>query len=313
MTHFPEPVKLPDYIPKEREERNRKLIRSALIGISIRTAIIISELVGVALFNSSALFLDALSSLLDVASTVFLIIFIKLAARPPDANHPFGHGRFEPIAGLQLGLMLCLIGGGMFIQQVTQFSYIPKHEVLDNRTWIIPFIAMILLEICYRVVMYAAKKKHSPAFAADALHYRIDGINSLFATIVLLLGAFIPEWSIFLDHLGAVIIAFLMVVIGIWSMRSNLNQLMDHVPESEFFDKVRKASRRVIGVLGTEKIRIQIYGPDAHVDIDVEVDPKLTVEVAHGISQNVRAEIQKEWPAVQDVTVHIEPFYENDH
>lgn len=65
--------------------------------------------------------------------------------------------------------------------------------------------------------------------------------------------------------------------------------------------------------MDTEKTRIQLYGPDAHVDIDIEVDPELSVQKAHKISQEVRIEIQKAWPAVRDVTVHIEPYYPNDH
>ena len=88
---------------------------------------------------------------------------------------------------------------------------------------------------------------------------------------------------------------------------------MDRIPEDRFFNTVRQAAKHVEGVLETEKIRIQRYGPDAHVDIDIEVDPGLTVEVAHAISQKVRVEIQKAWPAVRDVTVHIEPYYSGDH
>jgi cation diffusion facilitator family transporter len=161
--------------------------------------------------------------------------------------------------------------------------------------------------------MQAAKKQNSPALAADAVHYRLDGITSLFATIALLVGAFVPEWSHKVDHFGALGISVVMVIVGLNSARNNMHQILDRVPDQEFFDRVKNAAQKAKGVLDTEKIRIQLYGPDAHVDIDVEVDPHLTVEVAHGISQKVRAEIQKEWPAVRDVTVHIEPYYPNDH
>jgi len=92
-----------------------------------------------------------------------------------------------------------------------------------------------------------------------------------------------------------------------------LNQLLDKIPATRYFLAVRKAAINVNGVLDTEKIRIQQYGPDAHVDIDIEVDPQLSVEKAHTISQHVRAAIQKEWPMVRDVMVHIEPYYPGDH
>jgi divalent metal cation (Fe/Co/Zn/Cd) transporter len=129
----------------------------------------------------------------------------------------------------------------------------------------------------------------------------------------LMMAAFFPHWGGTIDHLGALVIACFMIGLGLYGSKINLNQLMDVVPEKHYFDTVITAAKKVPGVYGTEKTRIQLYGPDAHVDIDVEVDPLLTVDHAHGISQQVRAEIQKAWPAVRDVTVHIEPYYPNDH
>lgn len=313
MAPFPHPVTLPESVFDERKHRRKAILKAARRGIFIRASIIAFELIGVILFGSSALLMDALSSCLDIAASVLLVLGIRWADKPPDADHPFGHGRYEPLIGLQLGLMLALIGGGMLIQQSFHAALEPKGFAIDARAWIFPTIALILLEICYRSVMRTAKRENSPALAADAIHYRIDGITSLFAGLTLGLGAYYQEWSMLLDHVGAILIALLMIGMGIVAARSNFHQLMDRIPDQAFFDRVRQAALAVSGVRGTEKIRIQLYGPDAHVDIDIEVDPGLTVELAHEMSQQVRAEIQKAWPAVRDVTVHIEPFYPNDH
>jgi cation diffusion facilitator family transporter len=290
MSQFPGPIPLPDSVEQERIQRQKEVLTSATCGICIRLGVIALELAGVLIFGSSALLMDALSSLIDVASSFVLIISIKMASKPPDAHHPFGHGRLEPLAGLQLGIMLIVLGGGMFIHQSFLLNHEPSQIPLNKYTWIFPFVAMILLETCYWVVIHTAQKKNSPALAADAIHYRIDGVTSLFATGALILGVFYPEWSLTFDHLGAILIAGLMIGLGGFAAKNNLNQLMDRVPDSTFFEKVKKAALSVEGVLGTEKIRIQLYGPDAHVDIDIEVDPKLSVEVAH-----------------------VEPYYPNDH
>lgn len=313
MSHFPDPIVLPDQIIRQREERQRQLIKSCVRGIALRFAIILGEVAGVIIFGSSALLMDALASLIDVFSSVLLVICIKLAYRPPDEDHPFGHGRYEPLIGLQLGVLMALIGGGMLFQQTFELGSFSVDHSIDPRTWIIPFCAVILLEISYQIVMRAARQQHSPALAADAVHYRIDGVTSLFATVALLGAAYFPSWGVTLDHVGAIFIALLMIGIGIYAARQNLHQIMDRTPDKRYFERVKKAAERVEGVLGTEKIRIQLYGPDAHVDIDVEVEPLLSVEVAHAISQKVRVEIQKEWAQVRDVTVHIEPFYPGDH
>lgn len=313
MSHFPDPIKLPESITQQREERQRQLVKSCARGIGIRFAIILGELAGVLYFGSAALLMDALASFLDVISSSLLVICIKLAYRPPDENHPFGHGRYEPLIGLQLGILMAVIGMGMLLHQTFALGAFATDRTIDPRTWIIPFCAVILLEITYQVMMRTARKQNSPALAADAVHYRIDGVTSLFATVALICAAYFPEWSVSIDHIGAILIALLMVGIGVYASRQNLNQIMDRTPDTTYFDRVRKAAMHVNGVLGTEKIRIQLYGPDAHVDIDVEVEPLLSVEVAHTISQKVRAEIQKDWSQVRDVTVHIEPFYPGDH
>jgi len=313
MKKFPEKLTPPISVKRSRAVRQKELIFSASFGAIIRTLIIFFELLGVWLFGSSALLMDAIASGIDVLSTLLLILFIKIANRPPDKEHPFGHGRYEPFIGLQLGLMLFFIGGWLFVQQTFRLSGTTGETIIDNRAWIFPVIAVILLEVCYHFVMRTAKKQNSPALAADAIHYRIDSLTSLFAAIALLFAAFIPAWSYLIDNIGAIFISFLMIILGIWAASKNFNQLMDRTPDAAFFTLVKNAAGKVEGVLGTEKIRIQLYGPDAHVDIDIEVDPELSVDVAHKISQKVRLEIQKEWPAVRDVTVHIEPYFPGDH
>ncbi len=312
MKRFPDPIKVPGEVPAARQRRIKALVRSTMQGIWVRLLIAAVELVTAVTFGSAALFMDALATTIDVATSVFLIFCFKFADRPPDKNHPFGHGRLEPLAGLQLGILLIVIGVGMGVYQVTNAVTEPEH-IINPYLWIIPFGATLLLEFCYQLIMHSAKKQHSPALAADAWHYRIDALTSFAAGMTLVLVAMYPMMGSMIDNLGAFFISIMMIVAGYKAARKNLNQLIDTTPAADFFDKVKTAALRVEGVLATEKIRIQQYGPDAHVNIDIEVEPYLTVEAAHTISQKVRVEIQKEWPFVRDVTVHIEPFYPNDH
>ena len=298
---------------EKRKDRQKEIQQSAIKGILIRIGIIVFELFGVFLFGSSALLLDAIASSLDVLATVLLVVFVYVASRPPDQEHPFGHGRYEPLIGLQLGLILSVVGMWTAFQQIAQIHAEVPNGVIDPRAWIIPALALLLLEVCYRIVMYTAKKQNSAALAADAFHYRIDALTSLFAALALIFGAYFPEWSLLFDHVGALLIALFMIGLGLYAAKGNLNQLLDRVPDARYFSLVKKAALSVQGVRETEKTRIMLYGPDAHVDIDIEVDPNLSVEVAHTISQKVRAEIQKAWPAVRDVTVHIEPYFPGDH
>lgn len=313
MANFPKPLDLPKDIQNSRAQRHQQVTRAIKLGISFRLFVILFELIGVILINSSALFLDAISSCTDVLSSILLIFCMKLAQRPPDYNHPFGHGRYEPMGGLLLGILLIVLGSVMFFQQTLGVFYQEVHRHIHPWAWLFPAVAMVILEFAYKMLIHVSKTSQSPALAADAYHYRMDSLTSLFATIALIVAAIWPEWSLLTDHLGAIVIALFMIVLGLLGARENFHQLMDKIPEPHVFEQVKLAALKAAGVEATEKIRIQRYGPDAHVDIDVEVKPSLTVDKAHKISQQVRLEIQKAWPAVRDVTVHIEPYYPNDH
>jgi cation diffusion facilitator family transporter len=313
VSNFPDPLDLPDEVFKARQERKKRIISSASRGVILRLIIVAAEFAGVFYSGSAALMTDAIFSLVDVTFSLFLITCVVLAGRPPDEEHPFGHGRYEPLIGLQSGLFMVLLGTGMFFQQLYEVGSATNSEALDKPIWIIPLLAVVLLEISYQIVVRTAKKHNSPALAADAVHYRIDSMTSFFAMVALILADLLPEWNGVIDHTGALVISVAMAILGFFAARENLHQLLDRAPDQKFFNQVKTAAEGVDEVREIEKTRIQLYGPDAHVDIDVEVDPAMSVDRAHRVSQEVRFEIQKAWPAVRDVTVHIEPYYPGDH
>ncbi len=284
-----------------------------LVGVCVRLGIVAAELGGVAAFGSATLLVDALASLADVAASLLLVAAIRLAARPPDDDHPFGHGRYEPLAGLQLAVFLAVVGGYLFGRQLWSAATGPAGGVVSPWAGAIPLVAAALLEIVSRVIGGIGVKHRSSALVAESAHFRIDAVTSLVAAAGIGLAAAAPDYGHLIDRLGAMLLAGVMVWLGLAAASENLNQLMDRVPEPESFDRVRTAAAAVAGVREVEKIRIQHAGPDAHVDIDVEVDPATRVDEAHRIAQHVRAAIQADWPAVNEVVVHVEPFYEGDH
>lgn len=310
---FPDPIPLPDIVFEARQKRRSAIMRAASLGMCIRLGIIAIEMVGFFLFSSMALLVDSLATAADCISSILLLVSIALASRPPDTHHPFGHGRFEPLAGLQLGIFLAASGFAIFSYQIYLF-FEQSHSVIEaSHAWFFALVSVILLEISHRVIKKIAERQESAALLAEAFHFRADSLNSVVALVVLGCGAFLPEFAWYLDRLGALGIALFMCIAGVIGAKKNIHQLLDRIPDESIFEKVRCAARSVDGVCDTEKIRIQQYGPDAHIDIDVEVDPALSVEAAHTISQHVRTKIQIAMPAVQDVIVHIEPYYPQDH
>jgi cation diffusion facilitator family transporter len=312
MVKFHDPVLPKKQLDKLRKARFKEVTSACFRGIYFRLIIILAEVLGYVFTGSQALKVDAISTSLDICFSLFLVLSIKYASRPPDENHPFGHGRFEPIAGLQLALILVAMGAVLGIEQFKN-TFDESTRTFPYYTFLIPLAASFLLEAGYRYFKYVAEKSHSSALLSDAYHFRSDAVSAVIAALALGLGLINPKYAAFCDHMGAIVIALLMIITGLRSVLENLHQLLDKKPSSSYLNKIKDAVFKVEGVLGTEKLRVQRYGPDAHIDIDIEVDPKLSVMMAHRIAQKVRASIQDELPEVQDVMVHVEPYFESDH
>lgn len=313
LGEFPEPVELPETVNRARAVRTSRLVRVSTAGVAARLFIIVLELAGFWAYGYSVLLVDAVASLADIAASVAIIFAIKIAERPPDEDHPFGHGRVEPLAGMQLGMLICLLGGWMIVQQF--FAAVTEATDGEIIGWVslIPLAAAILMEAVCRVILHIGRREHSTALIAEAYHYRVDAVTSLIAAAGLWVAAGWPAFSNLIDHLSAVLLAGIMLGLGAVAVWQNVHQLLDRVPDDQWFDRVRASAEKVDGVRGVEKVRMQCAGPDAHVDIDIEVDPEQTVSEAHVITQHVRAQIQTDWPAVREVVVHVEPYYHDDH
>ena len=310
---FPDPVNPSEDIDQVRDRRAFTLLRVAALGVVIRLLIVTIEFLSYWRLNYSVLLVDAIASCADILTSLTIIFAIHLARRPPDEDHPFGHGRYEPLAGLQLGLLIIFLGIGLAAQQFVAAIQHPAAGNILMITAAIPMGAAFLLEICYQILVRRARSNHSPVLLAEAYHYRVDAFTSLLAAAGIGIAAFAPNYSHLIDHVFAILLAVVMMFLGYVAAKENLHQLTDRLPDLQWFQRVRAATESVTGILAVEKVRIQIAGPDAHVDIDIEVNPQCTVDDAHIIAQHVRASIQSDWPAVREVVVHVEPFYANDH
>ncbi len=313
MDTFPKPLVLSEDVSRVRHRRTTRLIRVSTLGISVRCFVIIMELTGLWFLGHSVLLVDALASSADVLTSLAILFAIRLAERPPDEDHPFGHGRYEPLAGFQLGLLILVVGSGTFAYQLFAAISHTQFEVIGWVSWMIPLAAALFLELTCRIVLKMARQEKSSAMIAEAYHYRVDAITSLVAALGLVLASQIPGYGHLIDHLTAMILAVIMVYLGWIAARENLHELTDKIPNQNYFDQVKSSALKVEGVLDVEKVRIQTAGPDAHVNIDIEVNPEETVDHAHLIAQRVRHQIQLDWPTVREVVVHVEPYYEADH
>ncbi len=298
---------LPQSIINFRRERLTSMVRIAYVSIAIRVFLVIIDLIAFSLFDSSAIFMDAVSLSMDIITSMLFLACTRFAAKPPDKDHPFGHGRAEPLIGMQLGLIMIATGSFMLFQLMKNFRFVESPFLEQKFLWAIPLITACVLEASFRFLKKTAATYSSSILITELGHFRIDALGSLLAFIALVFGSTFPIIGKLSDQFGGAMIAVFMIILGFQAAKNNINQLVDRTPSEKFYQIVRDAALRVSGVKATDKIGLQIYGPHAHVNIDIAVHSQMSVKDSHEIARKVRLSIQKNWPIVQDVIVHVEP------
>jgi len=255
--------------------------------------------------HSHALVADAVESMADVFSSIVVWRGLVVAAEPADAEHPYGHGKAEPIAAAMVATTLLLAAVGIAIQAV--------REVLQPKAGPAAFTLFVLLgvivvkEALFRYVLREANSVGSSAVRTDAWHHRSDVITSLAAAIgisIALLGGKGYEGA---DDVAAIFAAGIIAWNGWRLLRPALDELMDTAPDQSIVEEVRKAASAIPEVDRVEKCVVRKMGYHYFVDMHIEVAPKMTVQRAHDISHLVKDNVRHQIPSVRDVLVHIEP------
>ena len=255
--------------------------------------------------HSHALVADAVESLADIFSSIVVWRGLVVAAAPADAEHPYGHGKAEPIAAAFVSTMLLLAAGGITLQA--------SHEILQPKqgpaafTLLVLIVVIVAKEALFRFVLRESKSVESTAVRTDAWHHRSDAITSLAAGVgisVALVGG--PGYEV-ADDVAAIVAAGIIAWNGWRLLRPALDELMDTAPDVAFRKEIQSLASTIPGVEGVEKCVVRKAGYHYFVDMHVEVDPQLSVLQAHAIAHSVKDHVRHHLPSVYDVLVHIEP------
>lgn len=278
----------------------RIAIASVLIGIGLAIAKITIGLHA----HSTATVSDGIESAGDVLTSCLVLLGLVIASKPPDADHPYGHGRLETISALVVGMILAASGVLISFESL-HLSHGSSHPSA-YAVW--PLLASIAI----KSVMSAAKLRYarkigSSALAADGWHDTTDILSGCVALLGLGITLLDPERFPAADHVAGSAVGIIVVLLGIRVVRDTMLQLMDTMPDLEAMDRIRMAGLAVPGVLGIEKCFARKTGLKWHVDLHLEVDPAMTVYDSHEIATQVREKIRAEVDWVADVLVHVEP------
>jgi cation diffusion facilitator family transporter len=255
--------------------------------------------------NSTAVVSDGLESVGDVLTSGLVLFGLFIAAKPPDSEHPYGHGRLETLSALVVGMIL-IASGSLIAFRSLQRAWESQHTPAAYA--ILPLIASIGVKSAMSFTKWRLGRKiRSAALSADAWHDTVDILSGTVALIAV--GSTLADPTRFAaaDHLGGSAVGLIVIFVGIRVVRDTTLQLMDTMPDPQAMQSIRDAGLSVPGALGIEKCYARKTGLQWHVDLHLDVDPALSVYESHQIASEVRARIRQKLDWVADVLVHVEP------
>lgn len=279
--------------------------RIALVSILIGMALSAAKIVVGLKAGSTAVLSDGIEAGGDVLSSIMVYAGLWLASRPPDAEHPYGHGRYEALAGLGVGGLLLVTGCGIVWHGIRGHgSGMPLQPFA-----LYPLAAAIIVKTGLAgVKLRVGRQIESDTLQADAWHDMTDLLSTFVALTAVGLTLADPERFAPADRVGAFVIGALIVFLSVQVVRRTVVSLLDTMPAPERMSEIRAAALSVRGARGVEKCFARRTGLKYHVDLHLEVDPDMTVRASHEIATDVRAAIKDRLHWVADVLVHVEPW-----
>jgi cation diffusion facilitator family transporter len=280
-------------------------IRTTYFSIVANTALALIK--GAAGFfgNSYALIADAIESTTDIFASLLVLLGFTYAKRPADDNHPYGHGKIEPL--ITFMVVAFLVTSATIIAYKSIQHIQSPHKVPEPWTLLVLGGIIIWKEISYRIVLRKSKAIHSTSLRADAWHHRSDAITSVMAFLGISIALIFGEGYETADDWAALLASAFILYNSYLIFRPALGEVMDEHLYDDLLEEVRIKSLEVQGIVGTEKCFIRKAGMQIHVDLHAIVDGDITVKEGHTIAHQLKDHLRSSIPQLGHVLIHIEP------
>ena len=255
--------------------------------------------------NSYALIADAIESTTDIFSSFLVLIGLRYAHRPADSNHPYGHGRIEPLVTfIVVGF---LVSSALWIAHDAIVNIQTPHALPESYTLYVLGAIVLIKEVYYRFISAKSKETHSSSLKADAWHHRSDAITSLAAFIGISVALVLGEGYESADDYAAILASLFILYNSYLIFRPALGEIMDEHLYDELIAEIRLRAKEVEGVVDTEKCHVRKTGMNYYVDLHLLVNGQLSVRDGHEIAHRLKDHIMENMDHVADVLVHVEP------
>lgn len=255
--------------------------------------------------NSYALIADAIESTTDIFASLLVLLGLKYAQRPADENHPYGHGKIEPL--ITFLVVAFLVTSATIIAYESIIHIQTPHKTPSG--WTLYVLGAIILwkEISFQIVIRKSKETNSTSLKADAWHHRSDAITSIMAFIGISIALYFGDGFENADDWAALLASGFILYNSYHIFRPALGEIMDEHVYDDIIAEVRALSKNVPGVIDTEKCFVRKTGMKYHIDLHITVDANISVHDGHSISHDLKDYLMVHMPALCHVLIHIEP------
>lgn len=283
----------------------REAIKASYWSIAGNTLLAVAKGITGIFGNSYALIADAIESTTDVFSSILVLLGLRYASKPADENHPYGHGRAEPLFTFMVVGFLIVSATIIAYESIENIN--TPHEIPKPYTLIVLAVIIIIKEVFYRVVSKKGDETNSSVLKADAWHHRSDAITSLTAFIGISIALIMGKGYENADDWAALLASGFILYNAYLILRPALGEIMDEHMHDEMEAEIRSIALENPGVVETEKCYIRKTGMTYHVDLHIAVNAEISVKEGHDIAHRVKDELLLKIPEIADVLIHVEP------
>ncbi|MEY9970662.1 cation diffusion facilitator family transporter [Lysinibacillus sp. RC46] len=292
----------------EREQISKKVAWIALVS----NLILMIGKIFFGLFGSSeAVFADGIHSGADVVASIAVLAVVGISNKPPDKDHPFGHGKAEVISEAIVGIILILVSLYIFVEAI--LAFFDKPGVPQYSALIVAIISYIAKEILYRYSIKQGKKWNSKAIIAIAYDHKGDIIASLAAFIGVLLAiignAIGWTYLLYADAIASALVAYFIFRIAMELVKPSVDILMEKSVDQYLLDSYEATIHEFYQVKRIDKIRAREHGHYKILDVRLSLNHDLTIKQGHDIARDIKNEILNKYPDVGEVLIHVNPYY----
>ena len=296
------------------KESTRQIEFATWVGIVVNTLLTIMKGVVGLVSGSKALLADAAHSASDIVGSIVVLFGVKIASKPPDEEHPYGHGKAENIASIIVALLLIIIGVEISLSSVKVF-FGETPNIPGKMALVAIIISILVKEALFHYKYFLGKKYNSAALMSEAWHHRSDSLSSIAALFgvagAMLGGYFELSFLLYSDAVAGILVSIIVMKVGYSLAKESSLVMMEQVLSKDEIEKFEQTVQNVDGVLRIDQIYARTHGRYVVIDIKLSVDPHLSVEEGHTIAKAVKQKLLEKHQEIKDVLVHLNPYHDH--